>query len=94
MKAPHFDELEGFKKEENGLWEVRCATDRQGWIWGCVDARGQGLGDLGLPEEDIMMGENICWLKGWDFEGNFNWKCAGEYDYSERWCDADKIKRT
>lgn len=82
VKAPQFEGVEGFAREENGLFEVGCVTDGDGLVWVNLDRRRE----RGMPEKHEigewarqrgMRMEEGVWVEGWNIEGEFNWKVAG-----------------
>ncbi|KAF2466873.1 ISP domain-containing protein, partial [Lindgomyces ingoldianus] len=82
VKAPQFDDVEGFDKSENGLFKIHTCTDRGGFIHINLDA-GQLLDSPDcentvdfLDEHGISAGS--AWLTGWELSGAFNWKTIGE----------------
>lgn len=80
IKAPEFENVAGFDKALNGLWELKAAV-WQGMVFVNFEA-GNGEPKLDLAEyEGIMkrwkIGE-LKWAHEWKTEANFNWKLAGE----------------
>lgn len=78
-KAPHFDKVEGFKKEENSLFPIKTHTTEQGLVF--VNFNN---GDDVMPFEEWFDGLNTE-LNEFDFsdyeynmsyelDGKFNWK--------------------
>lgn len=94
MKAPHFEDLPGFNKGENGLFEVRSRVCGGGFVFVNLDATGTGTGtgsgredrdgEGGVLEEldGFLRRNNILssvWVKGKTVEGEFNWKFACKF---------------
>ena len=84
VKAPEFDSVNGFRKEDNGLWEVGVKLGRSGTVWVTLDS------EAGLRNEKEVMSQwdevvgdwkigKTQHVAGWTIEGNFNWKLAGLY---------------
>lgn len=87
MKAPMFDGVPGFRKEDNGLFEVSLRiSEGSGTIWINLDAARMNEGsDDGETREreavDSFLGlgrKKSQWIDGRTVEGGFNWKSAGE----------------
>lgn len=77
MKAPKFDdpgaEVAGFRKDENGLFEIRCWTDSSGFVYANFDV----LGSDGLTiRVGVPMRAKLSLVESWTVEGGFNWKIA------------------
>lgn len=85
LKAPHFDEIDGFDKSENSLFSIHTCTDRAGFVYISLDAERdiqppdlKGLQNLAL-ETGLRAGSK--WLTGWSLNGAFNWKVFSSYDH-------------
>ena len=82
VKAPEFDAIDGFKKEDNGLWEIGVTVAKSGAVWVCLDtAREDGspgpcVDDTGLQAWGFKTASKVSEHK---IEGSFNWKLACEY---------------
>jgi phenylpropionate dioxygenase-like ring-hydroxylating dioxygenase large terminal subunit len=79
IKAPEFENVPGFDKGKNGLWEVKMEI-REGIVFVNFDARSdvQNL-NLGDPEL-ILRGWGMGGMKfiaDWKVEAAVNWKCLG-----------------
>ncbi|KAL2811804.1 Rieske [2Fe-2S] iron-sulfur domain-containing protein [Aspergillus granulosus] len=73
VSAPHFGDVEGFKRAENGLFEVRIAVDgKSGVVWGCLDVGSNEGGLVGVEEMRVKAG--CTWIGGAVLEGKVNWK--------------------
>ena len=81
IKAPEFDNVAGFDKSLNSLWEIQ--TDiRQGMVFVNFEA-GNSIAELDLEGiESIIrswkIGDMKC-VHEWKVEGAFNWKLAGQF---------------
>ena len=71
IKAPKFEEVQGFDKSQNGLFEVRTFVDSSGFVYVNFDAYGSdGLTiRVGVP-----IRARLSLVDSWTIEGNFNWK--------------------
>ncbi|KAF4958089.1 hypothetical protein FGADI_2647 [Fusarium gaditjirri] len=86
IKAPYFDDLPGFDKSSNSLFEVRTKQDSRGFLYINVsrdkDASatavltGLGKGELGQLRPESELVESI------EFSGNFNWKVILNQSYA------------
>lgn len=79
-KAPQFDDVPGFDKSQNGLFEMFCRTDVHGFVYVNLDASSQ-VADLALPDiwewgRPNEINQNSCWLHCFELKGKFNWKIA------------------
>lgn len=82
IKAPEFDNVPGFDKEANALWEVALEV-RQSLLFVNLDA-GKPTRDLALDGFEGLLGkwrvpEMRC-ISDWKFEATFNWKLLGLAD--------------
>ncbi|KAE9962327.1 hypothetical protein BLS_000494 [Venturia inaequalis] len=79
-KAPKFDGIPGFKREENNLYQIWVKTDDNGFVfinfqgdWSVQDPDTRGLSDFanssGISPTSTM-------VDFWQAEGDFNWKLA------------------
>lgn len=92
VKAPMFDGVPGFRKEDNGLFEVPLrVSEGSGLVWINLDAARMSEGDDGERRERervdlfLNLGRKKCrWIDGRTVEGGFNWKSAGEYTTPNR----------
>ncbi|TQB75898.1 hypothetical protein MPDQ_001499 [Monascus purpureus] len=86
VKAPHFDDVPGFDKSQNGLFEIHTRVSERGFIFVNLEA-GKEVpeGDFdGLDEfvqnrgrNEFWMGiphSKFVWAGSQAVEGNFNWK--------------------
>lgn len=83
IKAPHFENVPGFDKSQNGLFEIHTAMSKDGLIFINMDANPTvsqpDLKSAGAFTARQRLGINSTWISGSTFEGNFNWKAAGRY---------------
>jgi hypothetical protein len=88
-----FDGVPGFRKEDNGLFEVPLrVSEGSGMVWINLDAAriSEGSGDGEVREREVVdlflgLGRKKCrWVDGRTVEGGFNWKSAGEYNRPAR----------
>jgi len=80
IKAPEFENIAGFEKEKNGLWEVNTEI-REGMVFVNFDAK-RGVESVNLREsQDALirwdMGLMKC-IAGWKIEAPVNWKFFGK----------------
>jgi phenylpropionate dioxygenase-like ring-hydroxylating dioxygenase large terminal subunit len=82
VKAPHFDDIPGFDKSQNSLFEVHTHTTGHGLVFVNLDSAKPrvfgGETTLNLNEfvrADALNGKSI-WVAGQTFYGKFNWKMA------------------
>ncbi|EED19264.1 iron-sulfur cluster-binding protein, putative [Talaromyces stipitatus ATCC 10500] len=85
VKAPMFDGVPGFRKDDNGLLEVPLrVSEESGTVWVNLDAARVNDGDIGGDKKEkeavdlfLGLGGNKCrWVDGRTVEGGFNWKSA------------------
>jgi len=87
VKAPEFDNVKGFEKERNGLFEVKTTVSRSGFVM--VNHDGSSLNVVEPKFEDVELAargqkiEKSKWVAEWRFEGQFNWKLAASNKNSE-----------
>jgi phenylpropionate dioxygenase-like ring-hydroxylating dioxygenase large terminal subunit len=71
VKAPKFDRLADFKKDENSLFEVYLEVDAVGVVWVNVGAQA-------IPQTQLdVAGFSKYRVDTWELDGVFNWKVAG-----------------
>jgi len=73
VKAPKFDDLSGFDKSQNGLFEIRTFIDSSGFLYANFDVYGSdGLTiRVGVP-----IRARLSLVESWTQEADFNWKIA------------------
>jgi phenylpropionate dioxygenase-like ring-hydroxylating dioxygenase large terminal subunit len=81
-KAPQFDNVPGFKKENNGLFQIWVKTDKNGFVfvnfdaeWDVFDPPTQGLNAFA---QYSGASRTSSYLAFWQTEADFNWKQASE----------------
>lgn len=83
MKAPMFDGVPGFNKEDNGLFEIEVTVSDSGVVWVNLDTgvKGKTIGEEAKRNMDEFLGlknDKARWVDGRTVEGGFNWKKAGQ----------------
>lgn len=76
VKAPKFDESPGFVPEDNGLFEVKLITTRDGLVFVNFDAS-----TMNLPFNDVRSHVDLgsCfWVDGMNVQCATNWRSLGE----------------
>ncbi|CAI6086643.1 unnamed protein product [Clonostachys chloroleuca] len=79
-KAPQFDNVPGFDKSKNSLFEIHTKVDASGFIH--INLTGdQSPVDNNLPEPEKIgrparVSPSSQFLHGWEMEGKYNWKAA------------------
>ncbi|KAJ1710899.1 iron-sulfur domain containing protein [Aspergillus flavus] len=89
-KAPGYQDLEGFDKNKNGLFQIHVHVDNNGFIWVNLDAKEQPeiAWEDDLSKVDLQERFNgINWDEynfdhTWEMEGDFNWKILADH-YNE-----------
>lgn len=84
VKAPQFDDVPGFDKAQNSLFEIHAHTTEHGWVFVNLEA-GQPVPfekevslDLEKFASDAGVGVKSEWVAGRTLTGNFNWKLGSE----------------
>ncbi|KAK7425513.1 hypothetical protein QQZ08_007954 [Neonectria magnoliae] len=93
-KAPRFDKVDEFKKEDYKLYKVHTHIDRLGFVWVNLDAAEQPTlsweQQFGGVDEQPRLGNfdmsNYEYDHTWSMEGKFNWKTLIE-NYNEHWVE-------
>ncbi|KAF7623920.1 Rieske 2Fe-2S family protein [Aspergillus flavus] len=81
-KAPRFDDVSGFDKEDNGLFSIHVHVDQRGLVWVNLDAKETPTTPwnedfLGADTQGRLQDFNMTEYKfdhAWDMVGNYNWK--------------------
>ncbi|KAJ5570178.1 Aromatic-ring-hydroxylating dioxygenase alpha subunit [Penicillium hispanicum] len=80
VKAPQFDDVPGFDKSENGLFEIHTHTTHQGWVFVNLNA-GQPCAFDESSSQSLAgftrlagIGPQSEWVTGRTLSGAFNWK--------------------
>ena len=73
IKAPKFEDVAGFDKTQNGLYEVRTFIDSSGFVYVNFDVYGSdGLTiRVGVP-----IRARLTLIESWNVDAQFNWKIA------------------
>ncbi|CAG8418772.1 unnamed protein product [Penicillium salamii] len=89
-KAPHYQELDGFDKSQNGLFPIHVHVDTNGFVWLNLDADDKPANswkrdfdgiDL-KPRFDGFDFEEYDFDSGWESIGEYNWKTIAD-NYNE-----------
>lgn len=87
-KAPLFDKVPGFKKEENNLFEIHTRTDDAGFVHINFDRRnGAATGGSAIVPRATKIGQPVMiyqtsqFLHSWVIQRDFNWKVMGMYTF-------------
>lgn len=84
-KAPLFDKIPGFKKEENSLFEIQSKTDDAGFVHINFDRRKGATGGKAVVPRGTKIGQPVIiyqtsqFLHSWVMQWNFNWKVMGMF---------------
>ncbi len=97
-KAPKFDNVEGFEKEQNGLFPIHVRIDSRGIIWVNLEASETPsipwetrLRDCdSRPRLAEINMDDYVYDHSWTIEGDYNWKAAAD-NYNEVRTTADHI---
>ncbi|KAJ5638446.1 hypothetical protein N7528_000836 [Penicillium herquei] len=80
VKAPQFEDVPGFDKSENSLFEIHAHTTEKGWVFVNLDS-GEPVpfedslqGSLEDLKRDSGLGTKSEWVTGQTLTGSFNWK--------------------
>ncbi|PYI10743.1 iron-sulfur cluster-binding protein [Aspergillus sclerotiicarbonarius CBS 121057] len=78
IKAPHFDNVQGFDKSQNGLFSIHATTTHTGFVFVNLDACPAVIPVETIPLDSFAsrhgIGQQSTWLGGQAIEGQFNWK--------------------
>lgn len=75
-KAPKFDDIPGFNKAANSLFEIRTYTRSDGAIFVNLDERESIVTQPDMQELRVLE-RDMSVVDEWTVEGEFNWKLAG-----------------
>lgn len=79
-KAPHFDNVPGFEKSQNGLFPIHTRVDDGGFLHINMSA-GEPVGDelSYIKKTSRLAGfsQSSHFIDSWEIQGNFNWKVIG-----------------
>ena len=89
-KAPHYQELDGFDKSQNGLFPIQVHVDRNGFVWLNLDADDKPMISwdrdfAGIDLQSRFEGfdfEDYDFDSGWESIGEYNWKAVAD-NYNE-----------
>jgi phenylpropionate dioxygenase-like ring-hydroxylating dioxygenase large terminal subunit len=81
-KAPHFEDIPGFKKEDNSLFQIWVQNDSHGLVFVNFDAQASVEGPavdsvIDFAKQHKLTSSSTA-IASWQLEGHFNWKMAGE----------------
>ncbi|KAL1970261.1 hypothetical protein VTN77DRAFT_5421 [Rasamsonia byssochlamydoides] len=98
IKAPHFENVPGFDKSQNGLFEIHTAMSKDGLIFVNLDAN-PTVSEPDFKSADAFtaqqrLGMKSTWISGSTFEGKFNWKAAVESRLFDVRIPEDQIPRS
>lgn len=82
-KAPHFEDVIGFDKSQNGLFPVHTKMDDEGFLHINLNSSPKA-GDTKLEKAKAIgrsapTGQTQQYLGSWEVKGKFNWKVPGKY---------------
>lgn len=79
-KAPQFDDVPGFKKEDNGLFQIWVRTDANGFVFVNFDAKWDvfdpPIDGLNAFSEYCGASKASRYVAFWQTEADMNWKQA------------------
>jgi phenylpropionate dioxygenase-like ring-hydroxylating dioxygenase large terminal subunit len=84
VKAPQFDDVPGFDKSQNSLFEVHTHTTDQGLIFVNLNSGEATVFDSELAStlrefsHIVGLEAKSTWVAGQTLSGDFNWKIGGE----------------
>lgn len=92
-KAPKFDAVESFNKDEHSLYRVHLKTDKRGFVWVNLDsAESPNVAwEQSFEAVDEQPRLNVFDMQGfrydhsWDMKGQYNWKTLID-NYNEVTC--------
>lgn len=84
MKAPQFDDVPGFDKSQNSLFEIHTHTTDQGMVF--VNLKSSEPAAFDSEVASSLSGfsriaglkAKSAWVAGQTLSGDFNWKVGGE----------------
>ncbi|KAJ3545097.1 hypothetical protein NM208_g2688 [Fusarium decemcellulare] len=78
-KAPHFENVAGFSKSQNGLFQVHTKMDGHGFLYVnmCGDNDVAEFEALSLGKIGRNIDKEARFLHSWESKGAFNWKVSG-----------------
>jgi phenylpropionate dioxygenase-like ring-hydroxylating dioxygenase large terminal subunit len=88
-KAPKFEELEDFNKDEYSLFKIHTHVDKVGFVWINFDSSETPIpweklnsGTDEQPRLDDFAIDDYVYHRTWNTNGKYNWKVVGE-NYNE-----------
>ena len=85
VKAPQFDDVPGFDKSENSLFEIHAQTTDHGWIFVNLNASepaalsASSVSELKAFAGSAGVGPTSTWITGRTLTGAFNWKLGSKH---------------
>lgn len=79
-KAPHFDNVPGFEKSQNGLFPVHTKEDGGGFLhinMSAGEAAGGEMPHVITTSQIAGVIQSSRFVDSWEIKGNFNWKVIG-----------------
>ncbi|KAJ4323210.1 hypothetical protein N0V84_004473 [Fusarium piperis] len=76
-KAPHFDNVPGFEKNQNGLFPIHTKVDNGGFIhinMSASEAAGDEVSCIKKTSQIASISQSSHFIDSWEVKGNFNWK--------------------
>ncbi|RDW57834.1 hypothetical protein BP5796_12635 [Coleophoma crateriformis] len=84
-KAPHFDDVSGFDRSQNSLFEIHTKVNEYGFLQINLDGSKEA-GESQLPDTKKIgkpagINYGSQFLHSWELKGNFNWKLTVNDEY-------------
>ncbi|KAI8667872.1 Rieske domain-containing protein [Fusarium keratoplasticum] len=76
-KAPHFDNVPGFEKSQNGLFPIHTRVDDGGFLhinMSASEPAGDELSHMKKTSQLADITQSSHFIDSWEVQGNFNWK--------------------
>ncbi|EEU38933.1 uncharacterized protein NECHADRAFT_81422 [Fusarium vanettenii 77-13-4] len=76
-KAPHFDNVPGFEKSQNGLFPIHTRVDDGGFLhinMSASEPAGNELSHIKKTSQLASISQNSHFIDSWEVKGSFNWK--------------------
>ncbi|KAI8666167.1 Rieske domain-containing protein [Fusarium keratoplasticum] len=76
-KAPHFDNVPGFEKSQNGLFPIHTRVDDGGFLhinMSASEPAGDELSHMKKTSQLAGITQSSHFINSWEVQGNFNWK--------------------
>ncbi|KAF2820157.1 ISP domain-containing protein [Ophiobolus disseminans] len=87
-KAPGYNEMKGFERQQNGLFPINVHVDAKGFIWVNMDAENEvpwGADFKGVDKQarfDSFNFDDYRFDHIWEMSGDYNWKTLAD-NYNE-----------